>query len=117
MRRLFLILLVAAVAIAFVMAVLPHPPRLPGNPPDKLQHVAAFAVLTWLSALSFPGTSAIRILIYLSGFGALIEAAQAIPMLNRDSDLGDWIVDTLAIAAVLAFMRVWPLRARPREAG
>src|SRR5438094_451884 len=35
----------AAALFAFVMAILPHPPELPGNPSDKLQHMAAFAPL------------------------------------------------------------------------
>ena len=40
----------AAAIFALVMAVLPHPPELPGDPSDKLQHVAAFATLGLLGA-------------------------------------------------------------------
>jgi hypothetical protein len=40
-------------------------------------------------------------------FGAVIEMVQAIPGLNRDSELVDWVADTCAAAVVLAAARWW----------
>ena len=99
----------AAAAFAFVMAVLPHPPELPGQPSDKIQHMAAFATLGLLGAWAFPKTSTRRLVIGLSLFGAVIEIVQAIPVLHRDSDPLDWLADTIACAAVLIALR-WPRR-------
>jgi VanZ family protein len=47
----------------------------------------------------------LRLLAALSLFGALIEVVQAIPALQRDSDIKDWIADTVAVAVVLVI--VW----------
>lgn len=100
----------AALAFAFVMAVLPRPPQLPGDPSDKVQHVLAFATLAGLAAFAYPRASLLVILAALSAFGALIEIVQLIPALGRDGDVMDWIADTLAAAAVLAV--AGPLRRR-----
>jgi len=97
----------AAFVFAFVMAVLPHPPEVPGEPNDKLQHIAAFATLALLSSFAYPATGLVRLLVRLSLFGALIELVQAIPSLHRDSDVKDWIADTLAAAAVLLLVWWW----------
>jgi VanZ family protein len=91
----------AAAFFAFVMAVLPHPPDLPLHPSDKIQHIIAFAVLGALSAWAYPATAPARLIAGLSLFGALIELAQAIPVLHRDSDVVDWIADTVACGLVL----------------
>lgn len=95
----------AAALFAFVMAVLPHPPRLPGNPSDKVQHVIAFATLGLLGGFAYPRAQAFRLAVGLSLFGALIELVQAIPALNRDSDVIDWIADTAASAIALVAVR------------
>jgi VanZ family protein len=100
----------AAFCFAFVMAVLPHPPEIPGNPGDKLQHIAAFATLALLGSFAYPATALLQLLVRLSLFGALIEAVQAIPSLHRDSDVWDWVADTAAVAVVL--LLVWGWRRR-----
>ena len=100
----------AAFTFAFVMAVLPHPPEIPGNPGDKLQHLAAFATLALLGSFAYPATALLQLLVRLSLFGALIEAVQAIPSLHRDSDVWDWVADTAAVAVVL--LLVWGWRRR-----
>jgi VanZ family protein len=105
----------AAATFAFVMAVLPHPPQLPVEPSDKVQHVIAFATLGLLGAWAFAETALLQLLLRLSLFGAAIELFQAIPALHRDSDVKDWIADTLACGAVLLVVR-W-LRARQSAAG
>ena len=97
----------AAALFAFVMAVLPHPPRLPLEPGDKVQHVIAFATLALLGTWAYSRTPTIKILVRLSLFGAFIELCQAIPMLHRDSDVMDWLADTLAAGLVLLAIRLW----------
>ena len=99
-----------ATCFAFVMAVVPHPPELPGEPNDKVQHIIAFATLALLGSFAYPRTALIRLLAGLSLFGALIEVVQAIPMLHRDSDLLDWLADTIAVLVVLLVVRRWSLR-------
>jgi hypothetical protein len=97
----------AAAAFAFVMAVLPHPPEVPGHPNDKVQHVAAFATLALLGSFAYPRTELTKLLIRLSLFGAAIEVVQAIPVLHRDSDVLDWLADSVAAAAILLIVRWW----------
>jgi len=103
----------AAAVFAFVMAVLPHPPRVPTDPSDKVQHIIAFAALGGLAAWAFPATGAVRLLLGLSAFGALIEIIQLIPDLHRDGDLLDWVADTLAAALTLTVASA--LRSRRRR--
>ena len=97
----------ASALFALVMALLPHPPRLPGEPSDKAQHVIAFATLGLLGGLAFPSTRTRRLIVALSLFGAAIEVLQAIPALHRDSDPLDWIADTVACSIVLVAVRRW----------
>ena len=107
-RRYLPYLFWAALVFAFVMAVLPQPPRLPGEPSDKIQHILAFTVLAGLAAAAYPRARLLSLGLRLSAFGALIEVVQTIPMLHRDGDVVDWIADTLAAAVVLgvcAFFR------------
>jgi VanZ family protein len=91
----------AALLFAFVMAIVPHPPELPGAPSDKIQHVLAFLTLGALAFLAYPRSRPFGVGVGLSLFGALIELVQAIPALGRDSDVLDWIADTLAAALIL----------------
>ncbi|MEP6983560.1 MAG: hypothetical protein ABI853_07945 [Sphingomicrobium sp.] len=100
----------AAASFAFVMAVLPHPPEVPGEPNDKVEHIIAFAILAALGSFAYPRARLLRLLAGLSLFGASIEVVQAIPALQRDSDVWDWVADTAAAAVVLLF--VW-WRRRP----
>ena len=94
----------AAALFAFVMAVLPHPPEVPGNPSDKVQHVAAFATLALLGVWAYPSLARTKLLVRLSLFGAAIEIIQAIPALHRDSDVLDWLADTAAVLVVLVLL-------------
>ena len=99
----------AAACFAFIMAVLPHPPEVPGHPNDKVQHIAAFATLALLGSFAYPRTALTKLLLWLSLFGAAIEVVQAIPALHRDSDVFDWFADTIAVALVL-LVRRWRTR-------
>jgi VanZ family protein len=100
----------AAAILAFVMAVLPQPPEFPGEPNDKVQHIVAFATLGLLGAWAHARSPLLRLLVGLSLFGAFIELVQAIPALQRDSDVKDWIADTLACGLALLIVRWWRLR-------
>jgi VanZ family protein len=94
------------------MAVLPHPPEVPGHPNDKLQHIAAFVTLSLLGSFAYPTMALVALGLRLSLFGAFIELVQAIPALHRDSDIMDWLADTVAVAIVLLFVAL--LRRAPR---
>jgi VanZ family protein len=100
------LLFLAAATFAFVMATLPHPPRIPGSPDDKVQHIIAFATLAALGRMAFPTARALQILGALSLYGALIEFIQLYPPLNRDGDIVDWLADTSAVAVVLLLLRL-----------
>jgi hypothetical protein len=111
-KRVIRALFWAAALFALVMALLPHPPELPGNPSDKVQHIAAFATLGLLGVYAYPRLSALWLIAALSLFGAFIEVAQAIPMLHRDSDPLDWIADTAACLVIVISLRWWEARKR-----
>ena len=100
----------ATACFAFVMAILPHPPDVPGEPSDKVQHIAAFATLALVGSFAYPATALVRLLAGLSLFGAFIEVVQAIPALHRDSDVVDWLADTVAVVVVLLVVRWWRAR-------
>jgi len=94
-----------AAAFALVMAIVPHPPELPGQPNDKVQHIVAFATLALLGSFAYPSARLLKLLIRLSLFGAVIEVIQAIPALHRDSDVLDWLADTIAVGSILLLVR------------
>ena len=97
----------------FVAAIWPQPIPLPGNPSDKVMHILAFLVLAGLAAFAFPRVLETRLLAALSAYGALIEATQAIPALNRQTEFLDWVADTCAAALVLAILSL--IRRKWRE--
>ena len=106
----------SAAVFAFVMAVIPHPPELPGEPNDKIQHMVAFATLGLLAGWGYARTPVLRLLVGLSIYGAVIELVQALPALNRDSDVKDWVVDTIACGIVLSIV-AWQRSRRSRASG
>ncbi len=94
-----------AAAIALVMALLLHPPQLPGEPSDKIQHIAAFLVLGALGSFAYPQTRPMYLAAGLSFFGAVIETLQLIPALHRDGDPLDWMADTAAVVLIIVLLR------------
>lgn len=103
--------LVCMAGLALYMGLTPRPPQLPIDwLGDKFAHMLAFSILALFARLGFRRLSDRLILERLSFAGALIEVFQAIPSLQRDCDWRDWAADTLAIAAVLAVMRLVPWR-------
>jgi VanZ family protein len=111
-RRLFRALLVLALLLAVGLALDPEPPHLPIDTlGDKFEHSLAFGVLTVIALLGYPDAPPMRIVERLSFLGALIEVFQSIPALHRDSDVLDWITDTVAIILVLLIARAIRRRA------
>jgi hypothetical protein len=100
-RSAWLGVFLAALGFTLAMAWLPHPPPVPGNPSDKIQHIAAFACLSVLGATAFPAFPLARLGERLSFLGAIIEIVQTIPALHRDCDIRDWVADTFAVMVVL----------------
>ena len=110
--KLFLRLLFwAAVLVSLVLALIPHPPQLPGHPSDKVQHFLAFVTMGIFGSLAYPRLGTLRLIVALSLFGALIEVAQAIPLIHRDSDPLDWLTDTIACILAVSAVRWWARRA------
>jgi hypothetical protein len=68
---------------------------------DKVQHMAAFAALTFLAALGFPGLRLRVIFVAMAALGMAIEILQMIPALQRDAQASDWLADCAATAAAL----------------
>lgn len=98
----------AALSFTFYSAVIPPQHALQLVPWDKAEHFIAFYALTGLAAAAFPRRHLLVIALALSGFGALIEIVQGLPIVHRDKDIWDWVADTLAIGAALApMLLVW----------
>ena len=95
----------AGAAFALFMALLPHPPQLPGEPSDKVQHIAAFLTLGALGSLAYQRANPLHLGASLSLFGAIIEILQLIPALHRDGDPLDWAADTAAVALIIVLLR------------
>jgi hypothetical protein len=102
----------SALLFTFYSAVIPPQHAIELVPWDKAEHFIVFYGLTGLAAAAFPRRKLIVIALLLSGFGALIEYVQGLPMVHRDRDFWDWVADTTAIIAALSPMiLVWWRRA------
>lgn len=73
---------------------------------DKINHMAAFVVLSALAAWAWPRAKLPAIAIAMSAFGALIELIQALPFIGRDAEVADWVADTAALAVTLAVVAI-----------
>ena len=104
MNRLLQLCFWGAAGFALVMALLPQPPRVPGDPSDKVQHMLAFFVIALLGALAFPRLSLVRLAVALALFGAFIEIVQLVPALNRTGEVLDWVADMVAVAVALGLV-------------
>ena len=114
MPTLLRLLFWSAAIVAFVMAALPQPPQLPGEPSDKVLHVLAFTCLALLGRGAYPRLSGLKLIVGLSAFGGLIEVVQLIPSLHRDGEALDWVADTAAVVAAVLVTHLWR-RAHPAE--
>lgn len=91
-----------ALIFAFVMAVLPKPPKTPLDQyGDKVMHMLAFATLAGLAMLGWGRAAQWRIVERLCFLGAVIEVVQSVPWLNRTCDLRDWLADCLAVVVAV----------------
>jgi hypothetical protein len=97
-----------ALIVTLVMALLPKPPALPMQATDKVQHIAAFAALTFLATLGFPRLRLRVIFVWMAALGLAIEVLQMVPALHRDAQTSDWLADCAATAATL--LLCWALR-------
>ncbi len=77
----------------------PHPHLFPW---DKAEHFSAFAVLATSGVLAFPRMRLPLLAALLSLAGGMIEVIQALPIVNRDADVMDWVADSTAVAMVMA---------------
>lgn len=98
--------LAGCVLLVFAAAIWPQPPVLPGQPSDTVQHAAAFTVLTLAMRWACPGLGGLALLLWLSGFGLVIELTQALLPLGRSASLSDWGVDCLAILTTVGALEL-----------
>jgi hypothetical protein len=106
--RLAKLAFIASLLFTFYSAVIPPTQALQLVPWDKAEHFIVFYGLTGLAAAAFPKRPLLLIAVLLSGFGALIEYVQGLPMVHRDRDFWDWVADSVAICTALAPMiLVW----------
>jgi hypothetical protein len=98
----------AALVFTLVMALVPAEPTVLAPVSDKVQHMAAFAILAGLGFLAYPRASKLRLLILLSLFGGVIELLQGLAFFHRDRDILDWVADTGAAAATLLILVAIP---------
>lgn len=73
---------------------------------DKVNHIAAFVVLSVMAAWAWPHARLPVIVVALSAFGGAIEGLQALPVIARDAEWADWAADTAAVVATLAVVAV-----------
>ena len=100
LRRLWLLAFWAAIACSYVMAIIPHAPQVVSS--DKAQHMLAFGTIAFFGRLAYGRTSALALFAICTGFGALIELSQALPMIHRDASWGDLLADAIATVVALA---------------
>lgn len=106
-RPLFALLFVAALIVAFVLALRPAPEILPAiNHFDKIQHALAFMVISLLGFGAWPGRP-VMILIVMLGYGGAMELAQSFTS-YRQGDYQDWIADAVGIAAAFGVRALLP---------
>jgi VanZ family protein len=103
-RGKFIALFWLALIFTLIMALLPKPPPLPGQPTDKFQHIMAFAALTALSYSAHPVWNWLTRFGWLALFGAVIEVGQMIPALGRSAEIADWLADSAAILITIGIV-------------
>jgi VanZ family protein len=99
LQALMRIIFWATMAAILFLAWTPAPPVIGAS--DKSQHMAAFAVLTFLFSFAYPRGGWKSALLWMAFLGALIEIVQLIPFLHRDCDINDWIADMIAVTGAL----------------
>jgi VanZ family protein len=105
-------LFLAALIFAYVAAIMPSAEAPTFSLSDKVDHMITFFTLAVLAGLAWPRTRWWHVALALAAFGALIEFTQAIPALQRDASVWDWVADVIASLAGLSAAA--PLRSRWR---
>ena len=93
--------------IAFGLAILvtlyfAFAPAADGGSGGPYLHALAFFTLGFLSQLSAPRHHFVTLLLILAAFGGAIELVQGTPLVHRDMQFGDFVVDFLAAMIGLA---------------
>ena len=108
LRRFAPALFWCALIFAYVCAVMPAKEAPSFSSSDKVEHMVAFLTLAILAGFAYPRAGVLRIGLWLAAFGAFIEFSQAIPVLNRDASVYDWIADVAALG--IGLLVVQPFR-------
>jgi len=106
LRRLFVIAFWGALLFAYVDAILPGKDAISLSVWDKLNHMIAFFVITFLARAAYPRIPIFRLFLMMAVFGAFIELSQAIPFIHRDAEWDDWFADM--VATLVALIVAWP---------
>ncbi len=106
LRRLFVLAFWAATALAYVEAIMPGHDAIEIARWDKLNHMLAFFTITFLARAAYPRIPIFRLFVMIAAFGAFIELSQALPIIHRDAEWGDWFADMLA--TVVGLIVAWP---------
>ena len=101
-------------AVALWVALSPAGALAEVNVSDKVLLFAAFAALSLIAVVAWGRRRPLLLGTLLSGFGALIEVLQGLPLFHRDASVADWAADTAAVVLVLAVCRMIPQRRRAR---
>lgn len=96
-------LAVQVIVVAW-LALMPSPPPPEPSFGDKLEHMAAFAVMTVTGVNAFGGRWR-PVALALLAYGALIELAQSFTA-TRTAEWGDLLADAAGIAAGLGVARL-----------
>jgi VanZ family protein len=112
MRWLFWLALIAIT----LLALSPRPPAVADLGWDKLNHLAAFALLGLLARLAWPAQSLVRWLLSLLVYGGLLEIAQGLTP-NRQAEWGDLLADALGLLLALGLSLGWERWQQARRAG
>jgi len=106
LRRFFVIAFWGALLFAYVDAILPGKDAISLTLWDKLNHMIAFFVITFLARAAYPRIPVFRLFVMMAAFGAFIELSQAVPFIHRDAEWDDWFADMLA--TLVALIVAWP---------
>lgn len=80
-----------------------HPATLFGR--DKLEHIAAFAALTVVARLGWPGAPRLVLALPLLAYGAALEWLQGSQALGRTASMSDVIADVIGVG--VGFWALW----------
>lgn len=103
-------------AVALWVALSPSGAMAEVSVSDKVLHFAAFAALSLIALFGWGRRRPLLLGALLSGFGALIEVLQGLPLFHRDASVADWAADTAAVVLVLVVSRMLPAPRRARAA-